>query len=153
MRWSSAFLYAKGFDIEWSRVSPAGRFVRLPTYPWQRERFWLDDREDASGTRTSQDLYRHDGRAMAAPGGNGRSDGHYTAPIEGRAAPVTIEAESVWHSRSPSAGAGNPGLRVRRRAASGVGRDAASSLSSTSAIAWRRCWRWLQKSSIPIGRS
>ncbi len=32
-----------GFDLEWSRVSPPGRFVRLPTYPWQRERFWIDD--------------------------------------------------------------------------------------------------------------
>ena len=43
LRWSAASLYAAGFDLEWARVSPPGRFVRLPGYPWQRERFWLDD--------------------------------------------------------------------------------------------------------------
>jgi amino acid adenylation domain-containing protein len=40
---SAAQLYANGFDLEWSRVSPPGRFVQLPSYPWQRERFWIDD--------------------------------------------------------------------------------------------------------------
>ena len=54
MRSSAASLYARGFDIEWSRVSPAGRFVRLPGYPWQRERFWLDD-EDKPGKDSSRD--------------------------------------------------------------------------------------------------
>ena len=47
MRWSAAFLYAAGFEIDWSRVSPPGRFIRLPSYPWRRERYWLDDEEAA----------------------------------------------------------------------------------------------------------
>ncbi|HKM52304.1 MAG TPA: beta-ketoacyl synthase N-terminal-like domain-containing protein, partial [Isosphaeraceae bacterium] len=33
LRWSAACLYAAGFDLEWTRVSPPGRFVRLPGYP------------------------------------------------------------------------------------------------------------------------
>ncbi|MEO6809431.1 MAG: amino acid adenylation domain-containing protein, partial [Isosphaeraceae bacterium] len=35
-------LYAQGFAIDWTRIYPEGRYVRLPTYPWQRERFWLE---------------------------------------------------------------------------------------------------------------
>jgi acyl transferase domain-containing protein len=36
-------LYTRGCAIEWSRVVPTGgRCVPLPTYPWQRERYWLE---------------------------------------------------------------------------------------------------------------
>lgn len=35
-----AQIYAAGSDIDWSRQYPKGRFVRLPNYPWQRERLW-----------------------------------------------------------------------------------------------------------------
>ena len=90
MRSSAASLYAKGFEIEWSRVSPAGRFVRLPGYPWQRERFWLDDEDKrdqtctAGGTRSRRRQYRFR-RAHR----NGRSNGHAT-PIEGHPARVVI---------------------------------------------------------------
>jgi polyene macrolide polyketide synthase len=35
-------LHAHGFRLDWSRVLPQGRKVLLPTYPFQRERFWLD---------------------------------------------------------------------------------------------------------------
>jgi acyl transferase domain-containing protein len=38
-----ATLYTTGRALDWGRLSPAGsRFVRLPSYPWQRERCWLD---------------------------------------------------------------------------------------------------------------
>jgi acyl transferase domain-containing protein len=36
-----ASLYAIGKPVEWSRLYPSiGKAVPLPTYPWQRERFW-----------------------------------------------------------------------------------------------------------------
>jgi acyl transferase domain-containing protein len=36
-------LYAAGYPVEWRRQYPsAGRTVKLPRYPWQRERFWLE---------------------------------------------------------------------------------------------------------------
>jgi len=95
MRWSAAFLYANGFDVDWSRVSPPGRFVRLPTYPWQRERFWLDEGEDEKNTRASHELDWHDGPGMAAPSGDGRSNGHHPAPAGGPAAPVTTKGDPV----------------------------------------------------------
>jgi acyl transferase domain-containing protein len=40
---SLAQLYVQGHQLAWEQVAPrAGQPVRLPTYPWQRERYWLD---------------------------------------------------------------------------------------------------------------
>jgi myxalamid-type polyketide synthase MxaD len=45
-------LYTLGRSVDWSRSYPAsGRCVRLPSYPWQRERCWL---ETAAGNTDSQ---------------------------------------------------------------------------------------------------
>jgi len=36
-------LYAHGYMLDWSALYPGGvQCVQLPTYPWQRERLWLD---------------------------------------------------------------------------------------------------------------
>jgi acyl transferase domain-containing protein/acyl carrier protein len=43
-----AALYARGVEMAWDKLDPGGaRCVSLPTYPWQRERYWL---ETASST-------------------------------------------------------------------------------------------------------
>jgi acyl transferase domain-containing protein/acyl carrier protein/2-polyprenyl-3-methyl-5-hydroxy-6-metoxy-1,4-benzoquinol methylase len=43
MHTSLANLFVTGTEIHWQGVYPAGgRVVPLPTYPWQRKRFWLD---------------------------------------------------------------------------------------------------------------
>jgi acyl transferase domain-containing protein/acyl carrier protein len=45
-------LYAAGADPLWDRLAPAdGRCVRVPTYPWQRQRLWLHGK-----TRWAQSL-------------------------------------------------------------------------------------------------
>ena len=49
LRRSLAGLHTAGRWVDWSAVAPAGRFVAPPAYPWQRERHWFDDGEDASG--------------------------------------------------------------------------------------------------------
>lgn len=36
-------LHTRGYPVDWQQHAPAGRFVALPTYPWQRERHWIDD--------------------------------------------------------------------------------------------------------------
>jgi myxalamid-type polyketide synthase MxaE and MxaD len=40
---SVATLWAEGCPVDWTRLFPEpGRVVSLPTYPWQRERFWYE---------------------------------------------------------------------------------------------------------------
>ena len=34
-------LYTLGYPLDWAKIAPPGEAVLLPTYPWQRERFWL----------------------------------------------------------------------------------------------------------------
>lgn len=42
-------LYTNGFDIDWHRLYESKRpFIKLPSYPWQRERCWLDLELNAS---------------------------------------------------------------------------------------------------------
>lgn len=55
-------LYASGADLDWHCLSPQyARYVRVPTYPWQRHRLWaLDDNHAASSAIQS--------RAAGTPG-------------------------------------------------------------------------------------
>jgi acyl carrier protein len=117
MRSSAVSLYARGFDPEWSRVSPPGRFVRLPGYPWQRERFWFDDKgkrdkrrvarerdgvEDASRMvphRNGRELDGVHDTSPAVPHQNGRSNGHCSPPSVPPPEPVAIVIESNGRDR------------------------------------------------------
>ena len=64
---SAAHLYVSGFDLQWSMVSPSGRFVHLPSYPWQRERFWIDQGQEPAKTRGITDIISGDGASSLAP--------------------------------------------------------------------------------------
>jgi acyl transferase domain-containing protein/acyl carrier protein len=35
-------LYERGFDVDWRGVYRGGTIVDIPSYPWQRKRFWID---------------------------------------------------------------------------------------------------------------
>jgi myxalamid-type polyketide synthase MxaE and MxaD len=63
-------LYTLGYPVDWNLIYPtAGRCVRLPSYPWQRERCWLEpsagdadshrDQVSRSGTGNHPLLGRH----------------------------------------------------------------------------------------------
>jgi acyl transferase domain-containing protein/acyl carrier protein len=46
-------LYTQGYPIDWRRLYPhGGKFVRLPNYPWQRERHWLEERLRPASEKT-----------------------------------------------------------------------------------------------------
>ena len=41
-------LFSHGLSVDWAALSPAGReYVKLPTYPWQRERCWHESEASA----------------------------------------------------------------------------------------------------------
>ena len=49
-------LYADGQSVAWDRLYPlGGRLVSAPTYPWQRERFWLDTASPETSIRPVAD--------------------------------------------------------------------------------------------------
>ena len=54
-----ATLWAAGADLAWETLQPtAERPLRTPTYPWQRQRFWIDDPADL-GTGVGEPPSRH----------------------------------------------------------------------------------------------
>ncbi|MBZ0276992.1 MAG: acyltransferase domain-containing protein, partial [Anaerolineae bacterium] len=53
-------LYATGYNVDWSRLYPeGGETVALPTYPWQKERFWYADDLQTDSRRSRRDAGGH----------------------------------------------------------------------------------------------
>jgi acyl transferase domain-containing protein/surfactin synthase thioesterase subunit len=69
-------LYSKGYAVDWRKLYPAGgRCVTLPTYPWQRSRYWVDSHRGAVSESASE-LFSE----KAARNGSGRSQPETAAP-------------------------------------------------------------------------
>ncbi len=50
-------LYSVGQATEWHRLYPQdGQFVRLPAYPWQRQRYWVDPPQNAQVALTAESM-------------------------------------------------------------------------------------------------
>ncbi|HEX6862059.1 MAG TPA: type I polyketide synthase, partial [Thermoanaerobaculia bacterium] len=64
---SLASLHGAGVDVAWSALFPQrGRLVRLPSYPWQRERHWRES-EESRRDRSGDDDDPLLGRRLASP--------------------------------------------------------------------------------------
>ncbi len=73
-------LHANGINVDWKRLYGKGTVVSLPSYPWQRERFWLD----------------HSDTSPSAPGDARRRTGR-THPFLGeRVRSAKNEADCFW---------------------------------------------------------
>src|SRR5262249_41624550 len=86
-------LYAKGASIDWSafdRDYPR-RKISLPSYPFQRERFWLDGVESQARPR---------GRAASASGADRSNDGLYR--LEWRIPPHAEQAGPADYLPAPA---------------------------------------------------
>ncbi|WP_437758348.1 SDR family NAD(P)-dependent oxidoreductase [Sorangium sp. So ce1389] len=53
---SYARLYEANAAVDFRRLYPEGRVVSLPSYPWQRERYWVDDAPSARAPRRGHPL-------------------------------------------------------------------------------------------------
>ncbi|XXY49128.1 beta-ketoacyl synthase N-terminal-like domain-containing protein [Sorangium sp. So ce269] len=72
---SAGRLYTLGFAISWDRLYPAraGHHVRVPTYRWDRERFWYDGHEEGEpSVARSQVAAEEERRASAISGASAR---------------------------------------------------------------------------------
>ncbi|MGK3986565.1 beta-ketoacyl synthase N-terminal-like domain-containing protein [Sorangium sp. So ce136] len=62
-------LYACGAAVDFRRLYPRGRVASLPTYPWQRQRYWLSPSPEArSPRRAAAPAHPHSGAALPANG-------------------------------------------------------------------------------------
>ncbi|WP_425574731.1 beta-ketoacyl synthase N-terminal-like domain-containing protein, partial [Streptomyces asiaticus] len=62
-------LYVRGVEVDWDAVFPGGRRVDLPTYAFQRQRFWLESASDQPATSAADTVFwdaveRGDARAL-----------------------------------------------------------------------------------------
>jgi acyl transferase domain-containing protein/SAM-dependent methyltransferase len=62
-------LYAAGVDIKWPDVhrDRGRRRIALPSYPFQRERYWIDRKTDASGASVPRAAARLVGHRITSP--------------------------------------------------------------------------------------
>ncbi len=106
-------LYTHGFDVDWTKLYPsANRCVSLPSYPWQRERYWFE--EPSGGPR--------DASRQAAPrvgaGDEGR-EGWFWEPrwrLAKRSTPPALSLQGEWlvlTGRGATGAALVSGLRAR----------------------------------------
>jgi amino acid adenylation domain-containing protein len=116
---SAAVLYTNGFDLQWSSISPPGRFVRLPTYPWQRERFWIDDGREPHQNGATTNVEFHAWCPTQAVHQVGASNGNHSAPVNGTEDSPTSAVEpprpQVDFPRTDAIPAGLPDLGADKR--------------------------------------
>lgn len=80
-------LYTVGFPVEWSRLFPiGGKVVALPSYPWQKQRFWME---------TSSQFVTGSGSSAAA-----RVQSAQEHPLLGVGLPsvAALPASSIWQT-------------------------------------------------------
>jgi acyl transferase domain-containing protein len=80
---SLAALYTIGHPIAWEPVNgPGGRWMTLPSYPWQRERFWIEDSDERESPPRTPNRRR-----------KGATDPH---PLLGRFWQSSIQSETYF---------------------------------------------------------
>ncbi len=92
-------LYVSGFPVAWENLTPAGRFVKLPSYPWERRRHWL---EPVNGDRVSERIQARE-LVRSEVGSNG--DGHDRDRPENGHGPAGVAIEHA-HGAGPARGIG-----------------------------------------------
>ena len=86
-------LYARGVDVDWRALDPSGgRLVSLPTYPWQRERYWVDALAPVGGAHASQAGHPLLGAGLSPAD---RPDAHYWEQWVSAASPAFLADHRV----------------------------------------------------------
>ncbi|MFC0069215.1 SDR family NAD(P)-dependent oxidoreductase [Umezawaea endophytica] len=67
LRTALAEAWVAGADVDWSRITGAGRLVALPPYPFQNERYWLPTPGRSGAAPARQLTYRTEWRRLPDP--------------------------------------------------------------------------------------
>jgi len=132
-------LYAAGGSVDWAAVTPPGRFIRLPSYPWQRERHWSEPPRVEAPSNGSHpigpgngSLANGNGQHHPAPGTNGQA-----RIIAARSELDDLLYELRWEPRArpdrPASGGGEPGRWLIFEDRGGVGRAVRGALEARGA--------------------
>ncbi|MFJ8649770.1 type I polyketide synthase [Streptomyces sp. NPDC093546] len=127
--------YVNGVDVDWSGFFPGGRKVPLPTYPYQRKRFWLPVPSARPGPRSGAG--RHplldDGAELAEGGG-----WVFTGRLDPAAAPWLLDHTIKGEPLLPGVAVAELALYAARRAGgdhvSDLTLEAPLALSPTDAV-------------------
>lgn len=49
-------LYVLGCNVSWSQINPPSRLVRLPSYPWDHRRYWIESETPDAGLGHSSEI-------------------------------------------------------------------------------------------------
>jgi len=80
-------LHISGFPVDFRKLYPEGRCLRLPAYPWQRERHWIEA-GDATGQRP--------GSAPSVAASDCTNDLYELRWIENQPSPTKPKPAGVW---------------------------------------------------------
>ncbi|QEH34734.1 Tyrocidine synthase 3 [Aquisphaera giovannonii] len=125
---AAAALYAAGCDLDWERLAPRGRLVPLPTYPWSRAEYWLEDEPEPPAAAPSSNGHATNGHGSNGHATNGHGRLADIAAANGHAAGgdgPTLLHRLLWEP-APDRGAASPDLaghwRILGRSAGELGR-------------------------------
>ncbi|MEZ4644657.1 MAG: type I polyketide synthase [Chloroflexota bacterium] len=60
-------LYTQGYAPRWDVLLPAGHILPLPTYPWQNQRYWLENKRPQRATSGKETGHPLLGQRLSAP--------------------------------------------------------------------------------------
>ncbi len=115
---SVAAIYGLGFPIDWRDLASGGRFCRLPRYPFQRERFWIDPAPEPVAPSSRNGEAPTDGTipTLEKADSSAKLADFYEVEWQGRDRTGALATGGTWLILEDSLGVGS---RVRDRLAEG----------------------------------
>ncbi|MBZ0285296.1 MAG: type I polyketide synthase [Anaerolineae bacterium] len=124
-------LYAAGYEVDWGRLYPHGNVLRLPTYPWQRERFWVDESAPSGGLQIGRHTSDH---PLLSSYFKSQSGTHYWEfPVDLALMPYLADHQVQGNPLFPAAGYAEMALAAANQAF-GAGAHSVEDLKFTEAM-------------------
>ncbi|OEV03912.1 SDR family NAD(P)-dependent oxidoreductase, partial [Streptomyces oceani] len=101
---SVAEAHVRGVRVDWSAALPDGRSVELPTYPFQRQRYWLDGLDAGAGAQRRVDAPGRTAHPAGTSADSPRPSGPAADPTSSAPErPAGMLPDPLWTVRSHAA--------------------------------------------------